>query len=136
MKWPYIATKEDTGPFVKALLSVPARKTLIAYRALMSPEDFTKLWGRLNNVTARYRESNFDEVAAIPDFGREGAESYAYIGEFGHEAWEDDTVTHPKDVSFPLLHASLRLSFLLRLESPFYCRLLKIGSRTKIGLIF
>ena len=78
---------------------MPPGKKLIAYRAYMSPEEFIKIWGKVNNVPAKYREISTEEMAADPGTGREGAESYAFVGEFGHEAWADKTVMHPKDVS-------------------------------------
>lgn len=99
--WPYISAAEDTGPFIKALLSIPpaSGKSFLGYRGYMGPGEFLELWGKINHVPTAYTQISLAEMMANEQCGREGAESYGYIGEFGHEAREDTSVVHPKDVS-------------------------------------
>lgn len=101
VRWPYIEAGYDTGAFTRALiLDVPAGKNLYAYRALISIEEFLKLWGKINEVPVRYREISFEEmVVKAGPLGREGAEALAYNTDFGYEGRADPTVVHPKDVS-------------------------------------
>jgi hypothetical protein len=98
---PLIATENDTGPFVKALLEVPHVRTLIAYREWMTLEDFVKTWARVLNVKARTTVWSYQEMvdAIGPEFGPEFAEAMAYGAEFGYEARDDLTLVHPRDVS-------------------------------------
>jgi NmrA-like family len=100
-KWPVIATEEDTGPFVKALLDVPAGKNLIAYRAWMDLDEFTAILSKVTGLRVRYREVTTEEMMAPlpPVVAREGAETSAYVSEFGYEGRDDETVVHLKDVS-------------------------------------
>jgi NmrA-like family len=104
IKWPLIATEEDTGPFVKALLDVPvAGKNLIAYRAWMDLDEFTAILSKVTGLRVRYREVTTEEMMAPlpPAVAREGAETSAYVAEFGYEGRDDESVVHPNHVSCP-----------------------------------
>ncbi|KAK9359311.1 hypothetical protein V1504DRAFT_470415 [Lipomyces starkeyi] len=96
---PMIATEEDTGPLVKALVDAPHTRQLIAYRELMNMEEFVKTWSRIVGVKARTTVWTFEDIvkAIGPEFGPEFAEAMAYAAEFGYEARKDPDIVHPRD---------------------------------------
>ena len=46
VKLPYIDTRRDTGPFVRALIGSSPGRTLLAYTAMLSLNDIAELWSR------------------------------------------------------------------------------------------
>ncbi|KIW74229.1 hypothetical protein Z517_12169 [Fonsecaea pedrosoi CBS 271.37] len=103
-KLPLIAADEDTGPFTKALISLPeAGKNLIAYREWMSMDEFVALLSRTLGVKMRTKILTMDEVAAgtgiwgsLPeDLLLELSDNTNYFVEFGYEGRDDPSVVHP-----------------------------------------
>lgn len=101
VKFPFIAAEEDSGPFVKALVNGPAGENIIGYRGWLTMQElalsFTKATGlRAESVTLPPGEFPLP----LPDeLKLELADNFAYWNEFGYEARNDPTVTHPRDVS-------------------------------------
>jgi NmrA-like family len=109
-KFPYISAEVDTGVFVRALVAeVPAGKNLLAYREMLSVEEFLSLWSTLNNVPARYVEIPFEEYIKAGNDAREAAETGTYVTEFGYEGREDPTVVYPQNVSYFHCYRSKRV---------------------------
>ncbi|EXJ90191.1 hypothetical protein A1O1_03290 [Capronia coronata CBS 617.96] len=103
-KLPMIATDEDTGLFVKALVDTEPGKNLITYREWMSLEEFIKVWSKVLGVKAK-------NVPFPDDFAWEGTpielkraiiEILAFCDEFGYQARDDPSVNHPKDLGIEL----------------------------------
>ena len=95
------------GPFVRALvISVPAGKNLIAYRAHISFDEFMRLWSKHTGETGRFRQISYDEMEPGTPIGKEGADNFAYLAEFGYEGRDDPTLVYPKDVSLPFRNGS------------------------------
>lgn len=95
-----IATDEDTGPLTLALLSVDPGKNLLAFRELITLEEFVTIWGQVNGVKTRYEATAPDEVwVDIPELRQDIEECADYIAEFGYDGG-DPSVVYPKDVSF------------------------------------
>lgn len=95
---PLIAAREDTGVLTKALVEGEAGKNLLAYRGLLTYDEFIGLWSRTLGIPAQ-RESSTD-TSSVPEFlVEELKETFGYMADFGYEAWDDRTVVHPKDVS-------------------------------------
>jgi hypothetical protein len=98
-KVPLIATSEDTGPLTKALVNVDGGKTLLAYRGLITMDEFAETWGRALGVKAQYVATSPGEVwVAIPELQEDIEECANFISEFGFEGG-DPSVVQPKDVS-------------------------------------
>jgi hypothetical protein len=99
--WGFIATEEDTGPFVKALLAVPAGKNLYAYRELAPLKTVVEMFSKVLGVPARVKRISFQEAVDLfgDEIGEEVAEIFEYSEVFGYEARADKTVIHPKEVS-------------------------------------
>ena len=100
-KFPFIAAEEDSGPFVKALITQePAGRNLIAYRGWLSHNEiaaaFTKATG-IEATTAKF-DGNFPPDVSDELIG-EMADCFGYFDEFGYEGRDDPTVVHPGDVS-------------------------------------
>jgi len=100
---PMAVPERDNGNCVKALVEVPPGKNLLQYGSLISWKEYMKLWAKLVNVPAgNYKELTVADVdAMIPGgLGRELAEMFAYMGEFGYDGG-DPTIVHPKDLGVP-----------------------------------
>ena len=95
-----IATEEDTGPLVDALIQSPAGKNLIGVRKWMTLESFVEIFGRVLGVPARMSR----EALAIDKFPEEMREDFAdsigYFGEYGYDAGKvDKSIVQPDEVS-------------------------------------
>lgn len=102
VKLPMIATEEDTGPFVKALVTSPRTNlNLVAYREWMSLEELAQTWSRTLGVPARNVTIPFDKDWEIveDELKEELDETMRYMTEFGYEGRDDPSVVHPRDVS-------------------------------------
>ncbi|KAK5063155.1 hypothetical protein LTR84_005231 [Exophiala bonariae] len=99
---PLIATSKDTGPLTKALVEAESGKNLIAYRGLITYDEFIGLWSRTLDIPAE-RDTQPD-ISDLPPFLpiEELLEGFGYMADFGYEAWEDTTVVHPKNLGVPI----------------------------------
>ncbi|EXJ90794.1 hypothetical protein A1O1_03898 [Capronia coronata CBS 617.96] len=101
-KIPLVATREDTGPLTKALVNVDGGKTLLAYRELITLDEFADTWGRALGVKTKYVPTGPGEVwVPIPELQEDIEECADYITEFGYEGG-DPSVVHPKDLGVPI----------------------------------
>lgn len=130
---PLIATGKDTGPLTKALVEAESGKNLIAYRGLITYDDFIGLWSRTLGIPAE--RNSHPDMSDLPSFLpiEELLEGFGYMAEFGYEAWEDTTVSHPKDVRWDPLFDNL-IADESSLVSPSISAMWRIGSRHRIGL--
>jgi hypothetical protein len=101
-KFPFIAAEEDSGPFVKALITQePVGRNLIAYRGWLSHNEiaaaFTKATG-IEATTVKF-DGTFPPDTSDELIG-EMADCFGYFDEFGYEGRDDPTVVHPRDVSY------------------------------------
>ncbi|KAK6369368.1 hypothetical protein LTS17_009711 [Exophiala oligosperma] len=101
-KVPLIATDEDTGPLTLALVKVEPGKNLLAFRELITLQEFVTVWGRVNSVETKYEVTGPEEIwVDIPELRQDIEECADYIGEFGFDGG-DPTVVHPKDLGVPV----------------------------------
>lgn len=143
-----IATDEDTGPLTLALVKVEPGKNLLAFRELITLQEFVTVWGRVNSVETKYEVTGPEEIwVDIPELRQDIEECADYIGEFGFDGG-DPTVVHPKDVSiiffsppFCTTHAPATTATDNDDDAddpssvfPSICLLWRIGSRNKIGV--
>jgi nucleoside-diphosphate-sugar epimerase len=99
VKLPFIDTRKDTGPFVKALVESPPGKTLLAFTAMLSFNEIAKLWSLATGKPAKHRQVTMEEVKK--QFPTEGEEtnSVMYAAEFGYAGGKPDVI-EPKDLGF------------------------------------
>lgn len=96
---PYIDTRKDTGPFVKALVEYRPGKTLLAYTAMLSFNEMATLWSQATGQPAMHRQVTMEEVnQRFPTEGEE-TNSVMYAAEFGYAGGESG-VNEPKDLGF------------------------------------
>jgi len=94
---PFIAATHDTGPLTRALVEVDGGKNLMAYRGLITYDDFISLWSRTVGIPAQRNASPGDP--GLPEFlVEEVKEAFGYMADFGYGGG-DPTLVHPKDVS-------------------------------------
>lgn len=99
-KVPLVATDEDTGPLVKALVNAGPGKNLLAFRELISFTEFAAEWARSLGVKSKYVHVGPDEEwTDMPESIKiDIEEGTAYLNEFGF-AGGDPSVIYPEDVS-------------------------------------
>lgn len=98
-KHPFIITRNDTGPLVKALTETEPGKTLLGYTAMVSWREMTEMWARATSQTATFREVSLEDFKK--QFPVEGEEllSATYSAEFGY-AGRDPAVIEPPKLGF------------------------------------
>jgi hypothetical protein len=83
-----IATEEDTGPFVHALLKVSPGKNLIGVRKWMKMGEFVEVFGKVFNVKTRMLQPSGDH------------DMVGYLVECGYDSGKlDGSVVQPGEVS-------------------------------------
>lgn len=87
------------GEFVRALLEVPAGQNLLGAAGSLSWNEYAALWGKVHGVNCRFERLDRKVIEeAIPGgIGKEFADMFEYIAEFGYDGG-DPTVVLPKDV--------------------------------------
>jgi hypothetical protein len=100
-KFPFIAAEEDSGPFVKALITQePAGYNLIGYREWLTPSEIAESFTKATGIEAVAVKS---DGTFPPGFSEELAaemeDCFGYFNEFGYEGRDDPTIVHPRDVS-------------------------------------
>lgn len=96
---PWVAADHESGAITRALVQLPAGKNVIAYRELLTWDEFVQLWGRTLGVQAKVE---YGPLVAPEDIKQELEETWQYAEEFGYWAYEDKSVIHPKDLDAKL----------------------------------
>ncbi|KAF2453536.1 putative hscarg dehydrogenase, partial [Lineolata rhizophorae] len=102
---PLIATDEDTGPLVAALLKEPPGTKLMGYREWMTVGKFVDTWGRVLNVEAKITTLPINDILdampgdMAPDVREMLAKGMANLTEFGYKLHEE--LTQPSELKFP-----------------------------------
>lgn len=99
---PFIAAEVDTGVFVEALLKVDPGKNLVAYRELITADQFVATVGKVLGIKVRRANRTPDDLLAIlgPEVAPDMIEYFAFMKEYGYAPRVDETLVHPKDVGF------------------------------------
>lgn len=102
---PLVAAEEDTGPFVEGLLKVSPGKNLLAYKAMLTMEEFAAAWAEALGVKGEVRDVrgrgpppglSEDDLA----FMQEIREMVEFSAEFGYAGQSvDKSVDMPEEVS-------------------------------------
>ncbi|KAI9146740.1 NAD(P)-binding protein [Paramyrothecium foliicola] len=100
-KMPHVVTHRDTGPFVKALLGMPAGKNIFAVSEYMTFPKWGELWGRILGVKVVYKQVSNDEFfeGAPQAVKEELGDNFDYIEEFGFTGGDPD-VLEPEQLDF------------------------------------
>ncbi len=97
---PMIATEEDTGPLVHALLQVAPGQNLIGVRKWMKMEQFAETFGRVLGVPTRV-SAEASKADMFPDeLRKEFVDTIGYTQEIGYAAETvDKSLVQPDQVS-------------------------------------
>ncbi|KAF4465448.1 hypothetical protein FALBO_7713 [Fusarium albosuccineum] len=103
LKLPFIAAEEDSGPLVKALVKDVPGRSLITYREWLTFRELAQAFTQATGVKAEVVQLPKGEfVSPLPkELKSILEENWAYWNEYGYEARDDPTVTHPRDLKFP-----------------------------------
>ncbi|KAJ4267643.1 hypothetical protein NW762_003755 [Fusarium torreyae] len=99
-KFPFIVADEDSGPFVKALITQePAGHNLIGYREYLTLKEIAAAFTEATGIKS---EALYTDAALPPgmpeDLVGEMQDCFDYFNEFGYEGRDDPTVVHPRDL--------------------------------------
>ena len=116
-KMPFVVAEQDTGPFVKVLVDMPAGKDAVAVSEYMTFPEWAEIWGRVHGVKIQYKQvSNEELFEGIPDdFMREIRDGFDYINDFGFTGGDPD-VLEPSQVSTTSAHILYHLLIASQLE--------------------
>jgi hypothetical protein len=91
---PHLNPRTDTGSFVRALLQLPPRATLMAASEWCTWPKWIKQWGEVSGVATSYKQVTVEDFdAEIPGgAGKEIGEMYAFSSEYGYNADQKDTL--------------------------------------------
>ncbi|GIC92827.1 NmrA/HSCARG family protein [Aspergillus udagawae] len=103
VKLPFIASEEDSGPIVKALVQESAGKNVIGYREWITLREVADAFTQATGIKAEYIRlpKGQSNVPLPPDLQLELDDNWAYCNEFGYEGRDDPTIIHPKDLGSP-----------------------------------
>ncbi|KAF2652740.1 NAD(P)-binding protein [Lophiostoma macrostomum CBS 122681] len=93
-KIPWVDPGRDTGHFVKALVSLPPGLNLVGAGSYISWNEYCAIWGKHTNVECVFEKQDrkIMEEALGPLIGREIADMFEYVEEFGYDGREKDAV--------------------------------------------
>jgi len=92
-KVPQVDVNKDTGRFVQALLAIPPKVNMMGAGSLISWNEYLAIWSRVNKVHVEYQQ--IDRAALeqmLGTVGREFADMFQYIEEFGYDGGDPDVV--------------------------------------------
>lgn len=91
---PLVDARKDTGPFVRALLEVPAGVNLLGETSYVSWTQYMRVWGELLGVEGSYEDVSDDVYdRALPGgFGKELADMFRYMGDVGYDGGDPESV--------------------------------------------
>ena len=96
---PMIATEEDTGPLVHALLQVAPGQNLIGVRKWMQMDDFAETFGRVLGVATRMSNVARSSDNFPDELREEFVDTIAYTQEIGYAAETlDKSLVQPDQV--------------------------------------
>jgi hypothetical protein len=91
---PHLDPRNDTGPFVKALLQLPPRSTVMAASEWLTWPEWIKKWGEVTGVKTSYKQVDVDDFdRQIPGgAGKEIGQMYEFSSKYGYNAKQKDTL--------------------------------------------
>lgn len=108
----YVRRVADTntlaGPFVKALLELPAGINLVGAGALISWAEWCEIWGRTNNVKCTYERQDRRVIEdAAGAVGREIADMYQFFEQYGYCGVDEGNVVYPWDLPVKVKYTTM-----------------------------
>ncbi|RGP64845.1 hypothetical protein FLONG3_9423 [Fusarium longipes] len=99
-KFPFIAAEEDSGPFVKALITQePAGHNLIGYREWLTLTEVAESFSKATGIRAVATKSDGTFPPGFPEeLAGEMTDCFEYFNEFGYEGRDDPTIVHPRSL--------------------------------------
>ncbi|TRM64442.1 hypothetical protein BD626DRAFT_568198 [Schizophyllum amplum] len=85
-KYPFVATSQDTGAFVKAAVELPPQSNLLAYSEMASWAEYAKTFQEVTGISLHYQPVTIEQIAAfLPEnnVGREAGEVNLFTEELG-----------------------------------------------------
>lgn len=95
------------GHFVKALVALPPGKNLMGAGSYLTWNEWLAMWSRHNNVTATFERQDPKELEQyMGTAGRELADMWQYIDEFGYDG-ADPSVVYPWDLGVDVKYTTM-----------------------------
>ncbi|OJJ74827.1 hypothetical protein ASPBRDRAFT_52822 [Aspergillus brasiliensis CBS 101740] len=93
---PHLDVQTDLGNFVYAVSQMPPGKSYMACGSYCSWAEYMRIWGRMNSVSACYRQITLEELMELtPDreFGREVGDMFTYSTDPGYDGGDKELLT-------------------------------------------
>ncbi|EGU85983.1 hypothetical protein FOXB_03492 [Fusarium oxysporum f. sp. conglutinans Fo5176] len=102
-KVPLISHDQDSGPFVRALIQNPPGKSVVGYRAWITPREFVRIFSKVTGYNTELLhippgEFTFD---CKGELRAELQDNFAFANEIGLHGGDDSPAAHPNEVNPP-----------------------------------
>jgi hypothetical protein len=76
---------KDTGSFVLGIVRAGPGQIILGYSDILSFDQYMELWGKINNVPARFKQTTVEHYESVPVLGKMFGDMFAYSAEFGYD---------------------------------------------------
>ncbi|KAI8408006.1 hypothetical protein FOFC_10937 [Fusarium oxysporum] len=104
-KVPLISHDQDSGPFVRALIQNPPGKSVVGYRAWITPREFVRIFSKVTGYNTELLhippgEFTFD---CKGELRAELQDNFAFANEIGLHGGDDSPAAHPNELRLLML---------------------------------
>ncbi|EOO00128.1 putative -like family protein [Phaeoacremonium minimum UCRPA7] len=94
-KFPFVVTQRDTGPYVKALVDLPAGKDVLGVSQSLTFPEWMTIWGKVLGVKAGFKQVSWEEFfGTVPEpLKSELQDAWKYFEDFGHTGGDPNVLT-------------------------------------------
>ncbi|PSN73911.1 NAD(P)-binding protein [Corynespora cassiicola Philippines] len=97
-KFPLVDVEADTGSFVRALVASPPGQNFVGASAYLNWNEWCAIWARVHGVELSFERLPYEVLEnSMGPLGREMADMFRYIEEFGYDG-SDPSVVYPWDL--------------------------------------
>lgn len=91
---PHLDPTKDVGPYVRALLQLPPKSTVMAASEWLKWPDWIKLWGEVTGIKTSYKQITVEDLDEhMPGgVGKEIGEMFQFSSDFAYNANQEGTL--------------------------------------------
>ncbi|KAF5684408.1 nitrogen metabolic regulation nmr [Fusarium circinatum] len=100
-KVPLISHDQDSGPFVRALIQNPPGKSVVGYRAWITPREFVRIFSQVTGYKTELLQVPPGELPfdCVEELGPELQDNFAFANEIGLHGGDDSPAVHPNELN-------------------------------------
>ncbi|KAF5982183.1 hypothetical protein FBULB1_4375, partial [Fusarium bulbicola] len=100
-KVPLISHDQDFGPFVRALIQNPPGKSVVGYRAWITPREFVRIFSQVTGYKTELLQVPPGELPfdCVEELGPDLQDNFAFANEIGLHGGDDSPAVHPNELN-------------------------------------